>query len=102
MDVQQVSQVDPLGAAEQRQRMAELLRQGNQQPQQQSKGGGDILSALAPLAGGLVKGLGGAFGGSGGGSNNPANVITPDFQSGNYKAPEFMQGFNSSMFKGIL
>lgn len=101
MDVQQVSQVDPLGAAEQRQRMAELLRQGNQQPQQSSKGGGDIMSALAPLAGRLVKGLGGAFDG-GSDSNNPANVITPGFQSGNYKQPEFMQGFNSSMFKGIL
>ena len=109
--------------SEQRQRFADLLRQGYQHPQQKDATGSPIDAKTAK---GIVDWVGG-LGGQGlpnSSQNAMTNAITPDFQSGNYGAPtmnmtgansitpsfqtdnfqspEMMQGFNPSMFKGMF
>ena len=110
--------------SEQRQSFADLLRQGNQQPQQQGSAGSPIDAKTAK---GVVDWMG-SFGGSGlpnSSQNAMTNAVTPNFQSGNYGAPDMtmtganqitpsfqtanfqspemmQQGFNPSMFKGMF
>jgi len=109
--------------SEQRQRFADLLRQGSQQPQQQGAAGSPIDAKTAK---GLVDWMGGLGGQALPNSSQNAmiNAVAPDFQSGSYGAPamnmtganqitpsfqassfqspEMMQGFNPSMFNGIF
>jgi hypothetical protein len=56
MDVQQISQIDPLGAAEQRQRMAELLRNNQVMPQQAKENNASgAMSLLGSLGAAGIK-----------------------------------------------
>ena len=111
-----------MGGTDQQQRLAALLRQGPMQAQQySSKNPLDEKSAKKIVD--WAKGFG-QDGLPNSSQNASLNALTPDFQSGNYGAPdmnmmgannitpsfqsanfqtpEMAQGFNPSMFKGIF
>jgi hypothetical protein len=113
-----------LDTSDQTQRMADLLRQGYQQPQQQGGGNNDGLNSLAKLAGTKLAGMGGNALPQNS-MDAMTNSITPNFQSMNMQAPtmnmtgagaltpsfsampqtvapEMMSGFNPSMFAGMF
>ena len=109
--------------SEQRQRFADLLRQGYQQPEQKGAPESPIDPKTAKGIVDWAKGFGGqglpnssqnvginaftpdfqsGYYGAPTMNMTGANSITPSFQTGNFQSPEMMQGFNPSMFSGMF